>query len=140
MVSGAHGDPLGIEDGAEIVGVHTVHHEGDDRALVGGLTDQAQPRDLAQRRGGLRQERLLVRLHRVDADRLQPVDRSAQTDGAGDMGRTGLELPGQIVPGAAGERHGADHVATALPRRHLAQQRLATPQHADAGRAVELVP
>ena len=37
------------------------------------------------------------------------------------------------------EAHGEDHVATALPRRHGLEQRLAAVEHADAGGAVQLV-
>ena len=45
----------------------------------------------------------------------------------------------QLVVGAAFDAHRQDHVAAALPGRHRRQQRLAPVEHADAGRAVDLV-
>ena len=67
------------------------------------------------------------------------VDCGAQPDRAGDVRRARFELVGQLVPGAALERDGADHVSAAEERRHLLQHRLAPVEHADPGRAVQLV-
>ena len=48
-------------------------------------------------------------------------------------------LLGQVGVGRPLERDGADHVAAALVGRHLLEQLASAPQHADAGRAEELV-
>ena len=54
-------------------------------------------------------------------------------------GRAGLELVRQLVPGRLLERDRADHVAAAQERRHRLEQRSPAVEHADAGRAVQLV-
>ncbi len=55
------------------------------------------------------------------------------------MGRTRLELEGQGIEGGAAEADPVDHLSTGLPGGHPLQQCGAAPQHADTGRAVELV-
>ena len=80
-----------------------------------------------------------ARAIRVRSDRLDVVDRHAEPDGAGDVRRAGLELVRQRVPRRLLEGDGADHVAAALERRHRLEQRFLAVEHADAGRAVQLV-
>jgi hypothetical protein len=67
------------------------------------------------RRPGIARERfraveqqfVLVRRDFVDADVVDVIDRRAQSDAAGDIGRAGFELVGQIVVGGLLEGDGA---------------------------------
>ena len=70
---------------------------------------------------------------------LEEVDRSMQADGLGDRRGSGLELGGHFGRGEAIHPHVGDHVAAAEERRHGVEQRLASPQHADARRTAHLV-
>ena len=67
------------------------------------------------------------------------VERRAERDGPGDVGRACFELEGQIVVGGLGKGDGADHVAAALVRRHGVEQRALAVEHADAGGPVNLM-
>ena len=99
-----------------------------------------KPGDLAQRgRGMLRAGRIRARARRRRSSVQDEIHRRAQADGAGDIGRAGLEFVGQSVVGGLGERHGKDHLAAALPRRHALEQLLAPVEHADAGGTEHLV-
>src|SRR6185369_14312682 len=102
-------------------------------------TDDAQPGDLehAPRRVG--EQLVLVGGDAVETDRGHVVDGSAESDHARDVGRARLELVGQLVVGRLLEGDGQDHVPAALPGRHGLEQGLAAVEHADTGRAVDLV-
>src|SRR5699024_9713915 len=65
--------------------------------------------------------------------------RGAQTNAAGDVGCTGLELPGQVVVRGLVEAHRANHVAAALVRDHVGQQVLLAVERPDAGGTEYLV-
>ena len=67
------------------------------------------------------------------------VDRRPEADRAADVGGAGLKLVRQVGVRRPLERDRADHVAAALVRRHLLQELTPSPQHADAGRAKQLV-
>jgi hypothetical protein len=68
------------------------------------------------------------------------IDGGAEADGAGDVRRAGLELVRQLVVGGLLEGDRRDHVAAALVGRHRLEQGGLAVEHADAGRAVHLVP
>ena len=80
-----------------------------------------------------------MRLDRLEADALQVLDRASQADRPGDVGRARLELVRQVVPGAALEGHGANHVAAAEKRRHRVEEGFLPVEDADSGRSVDLV-
>ena len=82
----------------------------------------------------------LVRGDRVEREGGEPGERGPEADGPGDVRRAGLELGRQVGPRRARERHGADHVAAALPRGHRLEQRALAVQRADARGAEDLVP
>ena len=88
----------------------------------------------------VRGDLLLVRGDRVHADGRQVAHRSSQTHGLGDRRRPGLEPVRRCGEGRAGHLDHLDHLAATEERRQLGQQVVATPQHADAGRADHLVP
>jgi hypothetical protein len=76
----------------------------------------------------------------LDADRVDPVDRSPEPDRFGDLRRSGLELPRQVGPRGFVRGDGADHVPATDERRHLLEQRAPAVEDADPGRTVGLVP
>ena len=80
-----------------------------------------------------------MRMDRVEAELLDPVDRGMEPDRADDVRRARLEPRRRIEEGRLLERHLLDHRPAALPRRHCGKQLGAAPQAADAGRAVQLV-
>jgi hypothetical protein len=82
---------------------------------------------------------VLVLLDCLDADPGEVVDRGAQPDRLGDRGRAGLELVRKLVPGRLLDRDLPDHLAAVVERRHAFEQLPPAPEHADAGRAAELV-
>ena len=65
-MAGAHRYALRIEDRAEIVGMHTLHVEGEDGGLVRGGADELDVRQPRQLGGGELQQVPLVRRDRVD--------------------------------------------------------------------------
>ena len=73
------------------------------------------------------------------ADRIDVVDRGAKPDRLHDRRRAGLELVRRLAVGDAVLEHLADHLAAAVERRHGGELLVLAVEHADAGRAVELV-
>ena len=139
VMAGADGDPLFIEDRADVVRVNAFEHEGDDAGLFRRGADDAQAVDFEQAFRGVVKQILFVRGDRVDADRGDVVERRGQADDAFDVRRARFEFVRQRVVGRLLETDGEDHVAAALPRRHGVEDRLLAVQHAGAGRAVDLV-
>ena len=70
---------------------------------------------------------------------LQPLQRRAQANHPGDIGRPGLEAPGGGLGFEAVEGDFGNHFSPAEPRRHLRQPFAFAIQRADAGRPVELM-
>ena len=67
------------------------------------------------------------------------VDRRAEPDRAGDVGRAGLEAVRRLLELGLLEGDVEDHVAAALPGRHRRRAARSGLQHADAGRPIGLV-
>ena len=72
-------------------------------------------------------------------DGVQIIHGGVQADGAGEIGRAGLEFVRRRLPGAVEKIHAGDHVAAALERRHFLQQFAPAIEDADAGRAANFV-
>ena len=88
-------------------------------ATVGGRAVELDARHLrepAERVGG---ELVLVRLDRLQADRLEVVDRRAEADRLRHRRRSRLELVRQLAPRRLLEAHRADHVPAGEERLHL---------------------
>ena len=68
VVSGAHGDPFRIENGAKIMRMHLLEREGDHTSLVGSLADDLQARDSTERLGRIAQQCLFVSVDLLDAE------------------------------------------------------------------------
>ena len=109
-------------------------------ALSGAVPISAHARHRRQRLGAVGQQRRLVGGDPVEADAADEAHRRRQPDRPLDVRRAGLELVRQHVPGALLEADRGDHVAAAEERRHRVELRGGAVEHADAGRAVELVP
>ena len=141
VVAGADAHSLATEDLADIMGMRPVEHERDQRAAVRGVrgTVKLDAGNLGQARQRVGDQRALVSADPIDADRSDPVHGDAEPDRLGDLGRAGLELPGQVGPGRLGLTDGADHVAAADERGHPLEQLAPAVEHADAGRAISLV-
>ncbi len=75
-----------------------------------------------------------------DPDPLDIGDGGGERDHAFDMRGAGLEPRRGGREARAGKAHPVDHRAAALPGGHRRQNLVARPQHADAGRAIKLVP
>ena len=139
VVADADGDALGIEEGADVVGVHAVHGKGNHRDPPGGVAVQAHPRQRPQPVAGLGCQQGLVPFAVRAVEGLQVPHGRAQSERAGDVRRAGLETLGDPAEGRALEGHLLDHVAAPLVGRHRLQQPGPSPQHADPGRAEDLV-
>ena len=138
MVAGADRDPRIVQYGGGVVGMHPIDVETDDSGAVGG----AVKRYAGDRRQGVAafgNQRGLVRMDHIEAEAFDPADRCVKPDRADDMRSPGFEPRRRVEEGRSFERDSVDHRPAALPWRHLGEQLGASPQAADAGRAVKLV-
>ena len=87
----------------------------------------------------MREQVAFVGANPIEPARLDVLDRGAESDGAGDIRRARFELVRQHVVERPFEAHRSDHVAAALIRRHGSEQGGLPIEHADAGRAEQLV-
>src|SRR5260221_6477152 len=122
MMPGANLDALPVQGLADLARVVAVEREGEHAGLLRRGSDQPQPwyrRDLPH---PVVEQLMLVGADRRQADPGDVVERGPEPDRVGDVRRPGLELgrPG-LIAGPL-ERDVADHVAAALPRRHLLLQ------------------
>src|SRR4030095_14847751 len=90
-------DPLPVKDRADVVRVNAFDHEGKYRGFFFGGADNLEPGDLGQGFGSIEQELVLVGGNLVHTDRVEVIDRRAESDAARDIGRTGFELVGEVV-------------------------------------------
>ena len=96
-MTGAHRDPVEIQQHADILRMRAVHDEGQHAALVACGPDQAQSWDLLERPRAVSQQRSLVRSDAVQAEVLDIVDRRRETDRGLDRWRAGFELVRDLV-------------------------------------------
>src|SRR6476619_1646238 len=80
MGAGPDRHPITVEDRADIVGVGALHLERDDRALVLGPAEDAQPIELAKALHGVAEQRVLMRLDTLAADAFDIVACRAKSD------------------------------------------------------------
>ena len=114
-----------------------VERKNAEPALAG--LDQSQSGDARQPVDAVAGERLFVLEDVAAPELLDEINRGAQSDRAGDIGRARLEAVRRILELALLERNIEDHLAPALPRRHRREQLVAAVKHADAGRPIRLV-
>mmetsp|Transcript_9977 Transcript_9977/g.21175 ORF Transcript_9977/g.21175 Transcript_9977/m.21175 type:complete len:443 (+) Transcript_9977:317-1645(+) len=144
VVSRADGDAVLIEEGGQVGGVDALVVERTERGAVaagGGVGPvDADARHFAQPAVEVRAKLLLVALDLFHAEGREVVDRRAQPHRLCDRRRACLEAAGRRRVGGAFEEDVRDHLAAALPRRHLLQQLEAAVEKADARGAAHLVP
>src|SRR5581483_1248622 len=112
-MSRPYGTPyLLIEDGGEVVRVNIAEREGDDTAALAGIgTVDGQARHSLQLLQRIGRDLALVLADEIHTERVQIVNRCSQANRFGDSWSTGLEFPGQIVPGGFAQVDHADHFA-----------------------------
>src|SRR5690348_791553 len=84
MMAGANRDTRIIQYGGGVVRMHPVDVEADDSGAVFRPVD-ADSADARERRTAFRDQRAFVRVNRVEAEALRPVDGSVKPDGADDV-------------------------------------------------------
>ena len=139
MVSGADGDALAIEQGAEVVGMQAVYHKGDHTHFLRSGADDAQPRKGLQGLVGVLDQGTFVGVDGVEAYPVHPVQGDAQCNAAGDVRCPGFEFVGEVVVGGAVEGDAPDHFATTAPGGHGVKEVPASPEEADAGGSIGFV-
>ena len=92
-----------------------------------------------ERFGAVGEQGVFVGRDLIDAELVDVIQRGAESDAAGDVGRAGFELVRQVGVGGLLEGDHLDHVAAALIGRHGVEQRGLAVEDADAGGAEDLV-
>src|SRR4051794_4993689 len=141
VVAGANADRVAVEDLGDVVAVNALELEGDDAGAVvpERWPEDAQARDLAEALQRVCRELDLVRVCRVQADCVEPLDGRRQTNRLPDGRRPALELRWEVRPRDLVAANGADHRAAADEGRHVLEQLPAPVERPDARRAVHLV-
>ena len=96
-MAGAHRDVVLVEHGGEIVRVHAVDVEREDAEPPLPGADQPHARHARQPVDAVAGQRLLVLEDRVAAEPLDEIERRAEPDRAGDVGRAGLEAVRRLL-------------------------------------------
>src|SRR5262249_61602311 len=107
-----------VDNGRNVMGMGTLHLEGDDCTLVPGGADDFQRIDLAQTVGGIREQRFFVGPDRSTADRVDVIDGRPQADRLYDRRGAGFELMGRGAIGNAILKHTPDRPTAARRWRH----------------------
>src|SRR5690348_3824488 len=127
-----------VEHGGKVVRMDAVDMHREDGETPLPSADEMHARHGGQPVDAITGERLLMLEDGIAAEAFEVIERDAEPDGAGDVGRAGLEAMRRLLEGGLGEGHFEDHVAAALPRRHGVEQRLLAIEHADTRRAISL--
>src|SRR5581483_5549392 len=99
VVAGADRDPLVVEELRHVVRVDALDVEHDDPGPP--IRRGAVERDagnVGKRLESVGREPMLVRLDRLEPDRIEVVDRRSEADGLGDWRGPGLELRRKLAP------------------------------------------
>ena len=118
MVAGAHGNALGVEDGADIVRVDVAEGEGDHGHALAGRANQAQSRDVGEGCVCVREQVGLVRGDLLAAHGVDVINGGLQARDAGDVRCAGLKAHRRRSVRGAGKAHFFDHGAAAFIGRH----------------------
>ena len=140
VMAGAHRDALAIQQRRHVVRMRPIQRERHHAAAILRPAQDVHALDRVEPRQRVIDQRCLMRGDRVVADRLHVIDRRLQSDAFQDRRRARLELVRHLGPGGTLVRHRRDHLAAAEERRHRVEQLATSPQHADARRAIQLVP
>ena len=105
-----------------------------------GLPKNPHALDRLQFLSSVGQQLLLVGGDPVHAYSIDITKRLRQCRTADKIGRTGLKLIRKLIEDRLLERHGSDHLTSALIRWQLLEPFLLTVKHADSGRTIDLMP
>ncbi len=139
MVAGAHGYPMVIEHGTEIVGVDAIEDERHHAGPLARPADQAQTADRLEARDRRLDQSGFMALDHRPIELVDVVERRRQADRLGRSRRAGLEPARRIVERRAFEGDAANHAAATLPWRHRGKVFLLPVKCAYPGGAVDLV-
>ena len=118
MVAGAHGNALGVEDGADVVRVDVAEGERDHGHALAGRADQAQTRNVGEGCVCVREQVGLVRGDLLAAHGVDVINGGLQTRDTGDVRRAGLKAHRRGSIRSAVKAHLFDHGAAAFIGRH----------------------
>src|SRR5207302_5713571 len=135
VMHGVHGHLMLIEHRGEVVRMHAFYIERENAEPPLARLDHAEIRDARQPVDAVAGQRLLVFEDVVAPELLDEVDRRAEPDRAGDVGRTCLEPVRRGLKLALLESDNEYHLAAPLPGRHLREQLVAAVKPAGAGLA-----
>ena len=139
VVPGADGHAVGVEEGADVVGVDALHKKGEDGGLVRSGAEDAEPVDGGELGGGGFEESLFVGQRTRPVEAVEVVDGGGKANDTSDVRGAGLEFAGDGLVGGAAEVHPLDHIASALVRGEALEPLAAAPEHADPGGPEDLV-
>ncbi len=100
MVAGADGDAVAVEDLGDVVAVDPVEVEREDSAAViaGGRAEEREAVDLAEPVDRVGRQLDLGGVDRVEPERVDPANRSAEADRLGDRRGAALEAGRRVRP------------------------------------------
>lgn len=139
VMAATQGEALGIGELGEVVRMRALERESDERATVRHRAEDAQPFDLAHALQGILRELGVMIEDGLPSDALQVVDGCTEHDGASDVRSACLKARGAILERAAAELDTQDHLAAAMPGRHVRQDRLLHIKRSDACGRTHLV-
>src|SRR5687768_8559256 len=96
-MSGSYGNSFTIENRADVVRMNSLEHERDYCCFLAGRADEAEAVDLEQTLRSVTLQIELVMGNRVESDVRDVLQRSGETDDAGDVRRARFELVRQRV-------------------------------------------
>ena len=105
----ADGDTALVEDRCNVVGMSAVEYERDHGHLLRGGPQNPEPGDGFQGAGCAFQEVILPPKGAHPVHRVEPIERRAETDDAGDVRGSGFEALGGAGEGRAFEAYALDH-------------------------------
>ena len=118
MVASAHGNALGVEDGADVVWVDVVEGEGDHGHALAGRANQAQTWDVGEGRVCVREQVGLVRGDLLLSHGVDVINGGLQTRDTGDVRRASLKAHRRGSIRGAVKAHLFDHGAATFIGRH----------------------
>ena len=100
MMSAAQGQPLLIGESGQVVRMHALHDEADERAAFVLRPEHAHARQFGEPFRGISGQRRIMRKNRRASDPLEIIDRGGKSDRAGDIRRASFETMRRFLEGA----------------------------------------
>ena len=119
--------------------VNPLDNERKHARLLARGADDAHAGNLLHLLGRVFEQAVFVSAQVLVSERLDVIQRGAQTDGVGNRGGSGFELVRNVVVRRLLESDGADHVSAALIRRHGFKQAGLAVERTDTRRPEDFV-